>query len=77
MEAPVVNRTGLEGAFNLKLQWNPESDKPLKPGADGVLADPGLSIFTAIQQQLGLRLRAQKTPVEMLVIDHVEKPSEN
>jgi uncharacterized protein (TIGR03435 family) len=37
----------------------------------------GASLFTAIQEQLGLRLRSQKAPVEILVIDHVEKPSEN
>lgn len=77
MDAPVVDRTGLEGAFNLKLEWTPESDKPLKPGTDAAAVDSGLSIFTAIQQQLGLRLRPQKVPVEMIVIDHAERPSEN
>jgi uncharacterized protein (TIGR03435 family) len=64
MDLPVVNHTGLEGTFNFKLQWTPE-------GTDGV------SIFTAIQEQLGLRLRSEKAPVEIIVIDHVEKPSEN
>jgi uncharacterized protein (TIGR03435 family) len=76
MDLPVVNRTGLEGVFNLKLEWTPESAKQIKPGADGAAME-GPSIFTAIQQQLGLRLRSQKTPVEILVIDHAEKPSEN
>jgi len=64
MDLPVVNHTGLEGIFNLKLEWSPEMEG-------------GLSIFTAIQEQLGLRLRSQKTPVEVLVIDHAEKPSGN
>jgi uncharacterized protein (TIGR03435 family) len=73
MDLPVVNRTGLEGVFNLKLEWTPESAKPIKDGA----AMEGPSIFTAIQQQLGLRLRSQKAPVEILAIDHAEKPSEN
>jgi uncharacterized protein (TIGR03435 family) len=73
MDLPVVNRTGLEGVFNLKLEWTPESSKPVKDGA----AMEGPSIFTAIQQQLGLRLRSQKAPVEILAIDHAEKPSEN
>jgi uncharacterized protein (TIGR03435 family) len=77
MDAPVVDRTGLEGKFNLKLEWSPESDKPLKPGTDAAAMDSGLSIFTAIQQQLGLRLRPQKVPVEIIVIDHAERPSEN
>jgi uncharacterized protein (TIGR03435 family) len=67
-DLPVLNRTGLQGAFDLKLQWTPGS------AADD---DAGPSIFTAIQQQLGLRLRSRKTPVEALVIDHAEKPSEN
>ena len=69
MDLPVVNQTGLDGAFNLKLEWTPESAQ--------TAADPSVSLFTAIQEQLGLRLRAQKVPVEMLVIDHAEKPSEN
>src|SRR5258708_31525132 len=76
-DAPVVNQTGLDGAFNIKLEWSPDADKPAKPGANGVIADTGISLFTAIQQQLGLRLRPQKGSTEMLVIDHVEKPTEN
>src|SRR5579883_151928 len=60
MDLPVVNQTGLEGAFDFKLEWTPENERS-KP-------DAGTSIFTAIQEQLGLRLRAQKAPVEVLVI---------
>jgi uncharacterized protein (TIGR03435 family) len=75
MDFPVVDRTGLEGAFNLKLTWFPESDRPLKPGQLPA-TDSGPSIFTAIHQ-FGLRLQARKTPVEVLVIDHLERPSEN
>jgi uncharacterized protein (TIGR03435 family) len=75
MDLPVVNHTGLEGVFNLKLQWTPESARPAKT-VDGAAIE-GPSIFTAIQGQLGLRLRAQKVPIEVLVIDHAEKPTEN
>jgi uncharacterized protein (TIGR03435 family) len=75
MDLPVVNRTGIDGVFNLKLKWTPESTKSSKP-EDGTVAE-GPSIFTAIQEQLGLRLHAQKIPLEVLVIDHAEKPSEN
>jgi uncharacterized protein (TIGR03435 family) len=74
MDLPVVNHTGLDGVFNLKLKWAPESARPAKPED---AASEGPSIFTAIQEQLGLRLHAQKIPVEVLVIDHAEKPSEN
>jgi uncharacterized protein (TIGR03435 family) len=69
MDLPVVNRTGLEGGFNLKLEWTPESAKPSP--------DAGPSIFTALQEQLGLRLRTQKVPVEVFVIDHAERPVAN
>jgi uncharacterized protein (TIGR03435 family) len=72
MELPVVNRTGLPGIFNFKLRWTPERAKVPDTGAA-----EAPSIFTAIQEQLGLRLRSQKAPVEILVIDHAEKPSEN
>ena len=67
MDRPVVNQTGLEGHFNLKLRW-------ARDGA-GVTELP--SIFTALEEQLGLRMRAEKVSVEVLIIDHAEKPSEN
>jgi uncharacterized protein (TIGR03435 family) len=73
-DLPVVNRTGLEGAFNLKLEWSPEADKAVKPGQ--APPDNGPSLFTALQG-LGLRLQARKTPLDVLVIDHAERPSEN
>jgi len=72
MDLPVVNHTELEGVFNFKLHWTPDKARPADSGAT-----EGASIFTAIQEQLGLRLRAEKAPVEILVIDHVQKPSEN
>ena len=71
MDLPVVNHTGLKGTFNFKLQWTPD------PGTVAPGPMEGVSIFTAIQEQLGLRLRSKKAPVEIIVIDHVEKPSEN
>ena len=82
----VIDRTGLKGNFDFKLTWTPDpgqSATPLgggpPPGADAPPPpDPnGPSVFTALQEQLGLRLESQKGPVEMLVIDHVEKASEN
>ena len=67
MDLPVVDQTHLVGNFNVSLKWSPESDQA---------PDRGPSIFTAIQQ-LGLRLQARKIPIDVLVIDHVERPSEN
>lgn len=72
MDLPVVNHTGLEGIFDFKLHWTPENTRPPAGGAP-----EGPSVFTAIQEQLGLRLRSQKTPVQVLVIDRAEKPSAN
>ncbi len=64
----VVNKTGLQGNFDFKLDYAPE----------GVTDSPLPSIFTALQEQLGLKLTPQKVPVETLVIDHVERtPTEN
>jgi uncharacterized protein (TIGR03435 family) len=75
MDFPVVDQTSVEGTFNLKLKWSPESDRPVNPGQLPA-PDSGVSVFTAIQR-FGLRLVAGKTPVDVLVIDHVEMPSEN
>jgi uncharacterized protein (TIGR03435 family) len=72
VDLPVVNRTGLDGAFNLDLEWT-----PIRLSATNQEPPDGPSVFTAIQEQLGLRLVTQKTPIEMLVIDHADKPEEN
>lgn len=71
----VVDRTGVSGVFDLKLEWDPAMNRP---SPDAPSDSPGPSIFTALQQQLGLRLESRKLPVEILVIDHVERvPTEN
>jgi uncharacterized protein (TIGR03435 family) len=75
---PVVDRTGLTAHYDFKLEWTPDptSSEPRDFGSSA--SDPaGPTLFTAIQEQLGLRLEALKGPVEIFVIDHVEKPSEN
>jgi uncharacterized protein (TIGR03435 family) len=66
---PVIDQTGLEGRYKLTLKWT--EDDVASSAADGP------SLFTAIQEQLGLRLEPAKGPVPVLVIDHAEKPSEN
>jgi uncharacterized protein (TIGR03435 family) len=79
---PVIDRTGLTGVYDITLIWSPDARaKVHPPGAEpdtAALEDPsGPSIFTAIQEQLGLRLESTKGLAEMLVIDAVEKPSAN
>jgi uncharacterized protein (TIGR03435 family) len=65
----VVDKTGLIGNYDFDLKWTPD-DQQGTP-------DAGPTLFTALEEQLGLKLEAAKGPVDTLVIDHVEKPSEN
>lgn len=87
----IVDKTSLTGRFDIRLQWTPNAGEyPFDPGGNRlptsiidmngttVTLDPsGPSIFSAIQEQLGLRLESAKAPVDVLVIDRVERPSEN
>lgn len=63
----VLDKTGLKGNFDFTFEWDPEQ------AADGA----GPSMFTGLREQMGLKLESTKAPVDVLVIDHVEKPSEN
>lgn len=67
LRAPIVDKTNLTGTFDVELRWSPEAtpagDTPVMP--------------TALQEQLGLRLQREQVPIEVLVIDHIERPSEN
>jgi uncharacterized protein (TIGR03435 family) len=78
-DRPVVDQTGLGSKrYNFILKWTP--DAPSMNGATSAPpADPDAppDIFAAIQQQLGLKLESTRAPVDVIVIDHVEKPSEN
>lgn len=73
----VINKTGISGGFDIRLEWTPTEgerdynydDRPTDPG--------GSSIFTAIKEQLGLKLVSAKGPVEVLVIDHAKRPTAN
>jgi uncharacterized protein (TIGR03435 family) len=67
----VVDKTGLTGLYRIALDFTPD---PLPPGAD----DPGLpSLFTALREQLGLRLVSDTGQVDTFVVESVQKPSEN
>ena len=70
VDAPVVDRTGIEGEYNFDLQFVPLL---AAPNADDPLGD----IFAVLQQKLGLKLEATKGPVEVLVVDHLEMPTAN
>ena len=81
---PVLDQTGLTGSYDLSVQWD---DAPVRggglpgipdPRGAGTLSDTERgSIFTAVPDQLGLRLEAQRAPVEVLVIDEIQRPTPN
>jgi uncharacterized protein (TIGR03435 family) len=77
----VLDKTGLTGNYDLAMQWPPPEDRPgpmfNAGGGENAAESSGPSIFTVIQEQLGLKLESHKAPVEVLVIDHVEPPSAN
>jgi uncharacterized protein (TIGR03435 family) len=72
LNLPVLDRTGITGAFNFMLRWNPDTAEALE--RDDAMAALRSEMSSAIARQLGLTLRSRKMLVEMLVIDHVEKP---
>jgi uncharacterized protein (TIGR03435 family) len=76
---PVVDKTGLTGTYDFELRYAPQQNSPSPlPEANSSEAQSDLpSIYIALQEQLGLKLEPAKGPVEFLVIDHAERPSEN
>ena len=78
-ERLVIDRTNLTGRYDIRLQWTPDGESAANSGGNSTAqpAEAGPSIFTAVLEQLGLRLEPVKAPVEVLVIDHAEKPSAN
>lgn len=80
LDRPVLNKTGLSGLFDVQLHWNGNpTDLPnARPGDPPPATDDSApSIFTAVEEQLGLKLAAGKGPVEYFVIDSAQKPEEN
>jgi uncharacterized protein (TIGR03435 family) len=81
LDRPVLDQTGLTGRYDFQLNWTPDDSQfggmgaKVPPPTDAADAPPNL--YTAIQEQLGLKLEATKAPAEVMVIDHAEKPSAN
>ena len=72
--SPVIDETGLKGLYSFKLEFtDPRAPQP----AGAADADARPSLFAAVQDQLGLKLESRKGPAEVLLIDHIERPSEN
>ena len=80
LDRPVLDRTALQGRFDFTLNWTPDESQFRGLGATVPPPSPDAKLpglFTAIQEQLGLKLDSVNAPVEVVVIDKVEKPSEN
>lgn len=81
LDRPVVDQTGLGGRYNFLLNWTPDESQfggmgvKVPPPSDAANAPPPL--YTAITEQIGLKLEAEKTPVRVLVVDHLDHPSAN
>ena len=78
-DRPVLDETGLTGLYSFNLKWTPDAPAaaPGQPQPSTADDATGPSLFTALQEQLGLRLEAKRKPVEVLIVDHVERPTEN
>jgi bla regulator protein blaR1 len=72
---PVVDQTGLSGRFDFMIEWVPDSKGPAVPNVPPDLEGP--TFLQALHEQLGLKLESTKVPIQVLVVDHVERPSEN
>jgi uncharacterized protein (TIGR03435 family) len=79
VDRAVIDRTGLDGRFDFEVTWTPDQlTGPQAVGASGAAADPnGPSLFTALKEQLGLRLEPTRAAVDVLVIDSVQRPTAN
>jgi uncharacterized protein (TIGR03435 family) len=82
LDRALIDKTDLNGLYDVKLQWSPGLTGPGLPGGLGPGTPPTLpadqpELFTALQEQLGLKLESARGPVEVLIIDNVQKPAEN
>jgi bla regulator protein blaR1 len=74
---PVYDETGLKGYWDFKMEWTPEAAAAAPDAIERPVEAAGPTLFTALQEQMGLKLEARKGPVEIVVIDRAERPSEN
>ena len=73
---PVVDRAGLQGVFDYKLEWTPDESQ-VRSDENPALDVNAPSLTSALQEQLGLRLQSHKGPVELVIVERAEKPSAN
>lgn len=73
----VVDKTGLTGRYDFYLEWDPDSERGTATEVTTPTVPTAPSFFTALREQLGLELKVEKASVQVLIIDHAEKPTEN
>jgi bla regulator protein blaR1 len=74
---PVVDKTGLGGRFDLAIEWTRQPNSSQTAGVDSQVDPQGTTLMEAVQEQLGLRLKPGKVPLKVIVVDHIQKPSDN
>jgi uncharacterized protein (TIGR03435 family) len=74
LDRPVIDKTGISGSFDFELEY---SEAVTQPDRNPVPESGAADIFAAIQEQLGLKLETSKAPINVLVVDKIEKPTEN
>src|SRR5271167_2779771 len=80
VDRPVIDQTGLSGRFDITLDWTPDEFRAPGTGGTAPATDTGATLpdlYTALRDQLGLKLESTKGLIEIFVIDHIERPSEN
>jgi uncharacterized protein (TIGR03435 family) len=82
LDRPLIDQTGLKGRWNFTLKWTPDESQFTGwgirfPPRESESSGGQVGLFTAIQEQLGLKLKAERAPVGVIVVDSVERPSEN
>jgi uncharacterized protein (TIGR03435 family) len=77
LDRPVLDQTGLSGTFDFLMEWTAELNGPLPPGVNTQIDQSGPTFLEALKEQLGLKLESQTGAADVIVVDHVEQPSEN
>ena len=77
VDRPILDKTRFNGGFDFIMEFTPQINGPLPPGATFQPDPTGPTFLEALKEQLGLKLVSQTGPVDVIVVDHVEQPSEN
>jgi uncharacterized protein (TIGR03435 family) len=72
-DLPILDMTDLKSQYDVDLEWTPDNRKAPAPGADSADAAEAPSLFSAVREQLGLKLEARKGPLDVVVVDHAER----